>query len=299
LAVLAVWAVVLRVRDYGWTPDRVLAATAALFVLAYALGYAGSVARGKGWGARVRNVNVGMALVIIAVSVLWLTPVLNPFAIATNNQIARYESGAGDLDQLPLWRMEHDWGKAGQAGLIYLEQAEGRDDQAELLIRIASARRERNNYKYQLTLEDRETPQNLATLAQTMPIRPKGNTLPEGMFADLPYYQQTTWLNGCARTLPDGRPGCVLVLGRFSLKDASAQQAMVLYLDDDGKTRANHLVLTADGNLRVNEVFDPATGRWAVLSGDVLAQALAGAYDIRPSGTNALFIGDAVLVPEN
>jgi hypothetical protein len=299
LAVLAVWAVVERVREYGWTPDRVLAATAALFVLAYALGYAGSVARGKGWAARVRNVNVGMALVIIAVSVLWMTPVLNPFAIATNNQIARYESGAGDLDQLPLWRMEHDWGKAGQAGLVRLEQAQGRDDQAELLIRIASARREGSNYKYLLTLEDRETPQNLKTLAQIMPIRPKGNTLPEGMFDELPYYQQTSWLDGCARSLPDDRPGCVLVLGRFSLGNDTAQQAMVLYLDDDGKTRANHLVLRADGNLRVNEVFDPATGRWAVFPGQVLTQALEGAFDIRPSGTNALFIGDAVLVPEN
>jgi hypothetical protein len=132
-----------------------------------------------------------------------------------------------------------------------------------------------------------------------MPIRPQGATLPEGMFGDLEYFQQSTWLDGCRRTLPDGRAGCVLVLGRFSLANAANPQAMVLFLDDEGRTRASHLVLQPDGDLRVNEVFDPATGRWAVLNGAILAQAIDGAFDIRPSGVNALFIGDAVLVPEN
>jgi hypothetical protein len=35
------------------------------------------------------------------------------------------------------------------------------------------------------------------------------------------------------------------------------------------------------------------------LSAAVVAQALDGDFEIRPSGTNALFIGGAVLVPEN
>ncbi len=73
LALLAVWAVVLRVRQYGWTPDRVLAATTAGFVLAYGVGYAGAVLRGQAWAARVRNVNVLVALAVIGLSALWLT----------------------------------------------------------------------------------------------------------------------------------------------------------------------------------------------------------------------------------
>lgn len=299
LAVLAVWAVVVRVRAYGWTPDRVLATATALFVLAYALGYGVAVLRGKGWGARVRNVNVGMALVIIAASVLWLTPVLNPLRISTNSQIDRFDSGISDLDQLPLWQMENDWGRAGQAGLARLEQMTGRGDQAELLARIDSARNEKSRYKYIRAIEDRQAPQDLRDLARLMAIRPQGATLPEGMFANLEYFRQSAWLDGCKRSLPDGRAGCVLVLGRFSLADPAYPQAMVLFLDDETRTRANHLVLQPDGDLRVTDVFDPATGRWAILEAAVLAQAIDGTFDIRPSGINALFIGDAVLVPEN
>lgn len=299
LALLAVWAVVLRVRQYGWTPDRVLAATTALFVLAYGLGYALAVLRGKGWTARVRDVNVVMALAIIVVSALWMTPVLNPLRLATNSQIARFEDGQADLDQLPIWSLQHEWGKAGQAGLARLAGQSGRADHDKLLARIEAVRDRTSEYRFTQSLEEMQTPGNAETLARLMTVRPESAAMPAEMFAQLPFYQMSQWLNGCNRSLPDGRPGCVFIQGDFSRHKDVGTQGMVLYLDDQGRTRANHLRILANGDVEVTDVFDPVAGRWAILPATAIEQALDGSFDIRPSGTNALFIGDAVLVPGN
>ena len=74
IAALAAWAIWLRVRDYGWTPDRIAAALGAALVAGYAICYAVAVLRGDGWMARLRRANVAMALALILLGVLWLSP---------------------------------------------------------------------------------------------------------------------------------------------------------------------------------------------------------------------------------
>lgn len=303
LALLAVWAVALRVRQYGWTPDRVLAASTAAFVLAYGLGYAVSVLRGHGWAARVRDVNVVMALAIIMAAALWLTPVLNPFRISANSQVARFETGQAGLDQLPLWSLQHEWGKAGHRALDRLVGLTGRADRDELLTRIETVRHQPNRYQYDQAIEKRQIPGNAQTLARLMAVRPEGAALSADAFAGLAFFRMNQWLNGCNQSLPDGRPGCVLIRGQFKsvpgIAPGTTSEAMVLYLDDQGQARANYVRFLPDGGIVVKEVFDPVAGRWALLPGEALVQALDGGFDIRPSGINALHIGGAVLVPEN
>ena len=110
---LAVWSVAQRVAQYGWTPDRLFAATAALAGLGYGGLYVTAVARGQGWMGRIRRANIWMALALIGVAALWLT-VLNPEAIAARSQLARFQAGktpaAGLVMQempstsMPMWR---------------------------------------------------------------------------------------------------------------------------------------------------------------------------------------------------
>jgi len=108
----------------------------------------------------------------------------------------------------------------------------------------------------------------------------------------------TQWLAGCNQALPDGRPGCVLVRGKF--KGSGDQvQAMVLYLVGPDTARASYIQLGAAGDVDVKDVYDPDSGRWTNLPAAAVARALDGDFDIRPSGTNALYIGSAVLVPGN
>ncbi len=226
-------------------------------------------------------------------------PVLNAYRISANSQMARFQAGRASLDELPFWSLQHDWGRAGHDALVQLEGLTGRADQAEILTRIAAARTQPSQYQFNQAIEIRQAPGSAQTLARLMPVRPKGVPLPDDVFATLQPFQVTRWLEACNRTLPDGRPGCVLIRGVFSLDADGRTQAMVLYLDDRGRGRANHLWLREGGDIEVNEVFDPAADRWAVLPADAVAQALDGAFGIRPSGINALHIGDAILVPAN
>ncbi|PTE20389.1 DUF4153 domain-containing protein, partial [Cereibacter changlensis JA139] len=86
-AALAGYAVWLRVAQYGWTPERLFAGLAAVLALAYGLIYALAVLRGACWMERVRQGNILMALALLALSALWLTPLLNAERISARDQL--------------------------------------------------------------------------------------------------------------------------------------------------------------------------------------------------------------------
>lgn len=296
LGVLAVWAVVLRVQQYGWTPDRILACTVALFLLVYGLGYCGSVLGRAGWMGRIRQVNTWMALTVLVFGTLWMTPVLDVYRLSTESQIKRFEAGRLSTEQLALWQMAHDWGRAGQAGLERLEAMSGRADHADLVERIAAVRSETNPFQFERELLRQSAPERAARLFERLPVRPDGETVALDRLIDIPAYRVDGWLQGCDRTLPDGRPGCVLVRGGLVPSQPAADQAVVLYLDADGQTRVDH-VLWRDGTVAVSAMFDAASGRWPALTREAISAALDGAFDIRPSGLQALFLDGAALVP--
>ena len=296
---LAVWAVVLRVRQYGWTPDRVLAVSVAVFLLTYGLGYCGSVLGRRGWGGRIRMVNVAMALAVIGASALWLTPVLNAYRISTNSQLARFSGGRSTLDQLDLWAMQHNWGRAGQAGVARLEATAAEVGNTELLARINAVRSQSNAYLFKKAVQARQAPGDAQTLAQLMAVRPQGASLTAETFEGLAFYRMTQWLDGCHRPLADGRPGCVMVRGDFAPLSDAETQGIVLFLDELGQVRGNHVMLRPGAGLKVSEVYDPVSGLWPTLPEATIAKVLDGAFDIRPSGGNALFVGGSVLVPGN
>ena len=136
---LAAYAFVLRVAQYGWTPVRVAGSVGAVAVLIYGLAYAWAVLRGGGWMERIRQSNILIALAIIFVSVLWLTPLVSPEQIAVRSQIARFEAGEVAVNELPLAEMKFDWGRAGEAGIADLRRVEN-SDLATRLTTLDSAR---------------------------------------------------------------------------------------------------------------------------------------------------------------
>jgi len=303
LAALAVWAVVLRVRQYGWTPDRLLAATVAGFVLAYGLGYGLAALRGGDWPGRVRQVNVWAAMAVVVVGALWLTPVLDPYRISANAQVARYKSGVATLDQLPLWMMQHEWGRPGRDRLAGLERLTGRADQAELQSRIRAVRDETSKYRYRQTIDQSDARDDAQVLADLLPVRTtvQNNATPlsREFLQQMPPGVLDRWLKGCEQTVPDGRPGCVFVSGNFLPRDGAGQQGIVLYLNDRGKARADHVLVLGEADTLVQNVFDPTTGRRGTMPQDVITRTLDGQFDIQPSGIQALQVGDWVLVPDN
>ena len=113
-------------------------AVVAVLGLGYGGLYALAVLRGAGWMGRIRQANVWMALVLLAVSALWLSPVLNAEAISARSLEARYLSGAVPAERLDVDALA-DWGRAGAAARARLEELAREPGQEALAARLAAA----------------------------------------------------------------------------------------------------------------------------------------------------------------
>ncbi|WP_370282555.1 hypothetical protein [Pseudooceanicola sp.] len=297
LAALALIAVFLRVEQYGWTPDRVTAGLAALVLVLYGLAYLFAVLGGRRWARRLREANLWMALVVIGISALWLTPVLNAERISTESQIARYENGTIPAEDLPLYEMANDWGRAGKAGLAELAAMEGREDAAQLtqLIEKARSARYREEYRRDVTRADR--PERLDRLAASLPIRPEGATLGRAALDGLDEYFVDRILQACDRSLPDGRPGCVLVRDAF-FPNETDPQGILLLLEEDGSVTAQYVAFDS-GQPRVRSLFDVEANVWPQVDREDLIRVLDGDFTVGPSSLRALTIGGKEIIPDN
>ncbi len=235
-AALATWALWLRVEDHGWTPERLLAASITALALAYGVLYLAAVLRGRDWKEHVRQANVWMALATMGLAVLWLT-LLNPEAIAARSQLARIADGRTKVEEIDLYAFSN-WGLAGEAALASLKVMAG--DNAALAARLAAQ-------DAPAAPEPDPAALRLA-LTRAMPLQPsdaEARTLRDRLFAAVEAYDLQSWTDACAATLPQGGPGCVLVVADF-LPDQAGEEAMLFTRSSDG-------YLTSEG-------FDFATG---------------------------------------
>ena len=299
LAGLSLWAVGLRVAEYGWTPQRVLAVTVAMVLLVYGVTYAVAALRGRGWRRAIRRSNVGMALMALGVAALWLTPVLNAERISASSQVSRFAEGEISVGQLPLWELAHDWGHAGQAALETLSVIAQEDGATDLAARLDVLAQAESRFEFERSIDAQTALAGLDAWVPQIAVRPEGAIrLTPDMFADLPDFRLLRWQEGCLSTAGT-QPGCVWVTGDF-LPGAGAQaQAILLYRSGSG-VAANH-VTVMDGKIsdRVRELYDMGNGVWALLPPETIDQALAGEFRIAPSGISALELNGARLVPAN
>lgn len=240
LAITAVW---VRVQDYGWTPDRLVAATIACVIFVYGLVYAGSVLLRGDWAHRLRQGNIALALGVLAILALWLTPVLNPQAISARSQAARLDAGEA-LAKLPLYEMAHDWGRAGMAQISLLKAKLEIAENAEGLSLIAKAQEAATSYDYALETTAITDGQRALGLDTEVLVFPVGSAIPSEVFSGAGY-QIGDVLNAC---LPDDKreeKNCVLIsvpeeddqVAHFVLISyiAAEEQSMWTFTAEDAK----------------------------------------------------------------
>ncbi|HEX2593175.1 MAG TPA: DUF4153 domain-containing protein [Rhizomicrobium sp.] len=113
IVALAAYAISLRVRQYGWTDDRVASVAVTLVAAGYAVGYAAAAALPGPWMKRLEMWNFAMALVVLAILVSLFSPIADPARIAVNSQMARLESGRTPVDKFDFdflrYRGERFW----------------------------------------------------------------------------------------------------------------------------------------------------------------------------------------------
>ncbi|WP_028104209.1 DUF4153 domain-containing protein [Pseudoduganella violaceinigra] len=232
LVLLGAHALGLRVGDYGWTMDRVLAAACLLLALFYAGGYALAAAhRGDPWLDGLRRVNQAAALLTLAVSFALFTPVADPARIAVSDQVARLEQGATPAEKFDYGFLRFHGARYGMEALQELA-ARGAGKHADLVrTRAASALRQRY-----------EDPSGAvssapADIAANLDVWPSGAQLPAG-------FLRQDW---APAQLPGMMPGCLRRAG-------SKCDAFVLDADGDGRpdvllvgtTRGDGAVLLAE-----------------------------------------------------
>ncbi|WP_372885643.1 hypothetical protein [Shimia sp.] len=291
---VALYGIWLRVAQYGWTPARLAALVAALVVLAYALIYALAVLRGGDWMARIRRGNLVMAGIVLALSLLWLSPLLNAEAISARSQVARYLGGATTVEQTAIWELSHDWGRPGKRQLARLQALEG-DEHAALRAAIAAAGEAESRYSFEDRVVSDPGAPGAVALAGLIRSLPGEGTLAPALLRDLPPFRIEDWLTACER---DRAPGCMLVQGAFAPQDAMLTG--ILLLPGTGADYEAMSVHIVGGRLIVGEYLrDMITGRGLRLTAEDAARVLAGDYRIAPSSRRSLWLGDLELYPEN
>ena len=206
LGVLAVWAVVIRVADYGWTPVRLAAFIAAVFVLAYGVLYGVALFRSD-WMARIRQANVYHALAVLLVSALWLSPLLDASRISANSQVKRLVTGVSTVESLPAWEIVNEWGRAGQRALERLKALEETEypGLGDVLLRAE------NDSKWEFNRSE-TSPSRLSMAGEALEkaiLYPEGAALAPAALADLRRIPLERLVEGC------DVGSCVLILGEL------------------------------------------------------------------------------------
>jgi Domain of unknown function (DUF4153) len=237
MAGLALYAIWLRVAQYGWTPERLFIVLLAAIGQAYGLVYAGSVLLGGAWMERIRQGNIRMALGIIALAALWLTPVLNAERISARDQLARFEAGTTKVEALDLYALR-SWGKPGAEVIAALE-ARAKEPGQEALAAALSGQAGG-------PVVDRAA--LVAAVAAAMPLQPTTATgTRDTLLAEVDDYLLQDWSQVCDRKMATGKPACLMVVADL-LPDRPGEEALLflqrsadytevsgLYLDDAGR----------------------------------------------------------------
>ncbi|HEY0213242.1 MAG TPA: DUF4153 domain-containing protein [Paenirhodobacter sp.] len=287
LALLAGWALALRVDAYGWTPSRVGMATMVVLIGGYALCYAGAVLCGTRWRGILRWSNIAMALVTVAVGALWLTPVLSAEGLAVRSQLARYDQGRIGADQLPVWEFANEWGRPGERALTHLRAQAQQPGQEGLAQRLAVLDGARNRGDTTTALPGTARAQDLRQVIATLP---EGTDLPEALMMAIARGSEADWVSGCMQRTAAGHPGCLVVLGDF---DPQRPGRDALFVRQQGFDTVLAFQERGHRWIGARPVF---LGDGPALSGGALIDALtAGGGATAPAALRALPLGDRQL----
>jgi hypothetical protein len=120
---LSLYAIYLRLDQYGLTPVRWFSLAAALFAFILTASYAVLTLKYKfNWRAAVIKANPPVALLGLALGILLLSPLLSPTHLSTNNQVERLLTGQVSPEQFDYNLLKYSLGKDGKQALKALAE---------------------------------------------------------------------------------------------------------------------------------------------------------------------------------
>jgi hypothetical protein len=191
---------------------------------------------GGAWMERIRQGNIRMALGIIVLAALWLTPVLNAERISARDQLARFDAGTTKVEALDLYALR-SWGKPGAEAISTLESKAKEPGQEALAAALAG--------QTGGPVVDRAA--LVTRVVAAMPVQPATATGTRDMLLEaVDDYLLQDWVQVCDQALETDKPGCLMVVADL-LPNRPGEEAMLflqrgpdytevsgLYLDDAG-----------------------------------------------------------------
>ncbi len=243
MVAIAVYSLGLRVNDYGWTSDRVIAAACLLVAACYAAGYAWAALRRDGWLSAIAEVNVATAFVVLAVLLALFTPLADPARLSVASQVARLESGKVGVDKFDFNFLRFDGARYGLAALERLK-SHARGPDAARVQRLAQAALDMKSRSYPgaASVQEQATP---ADIAANLHAWPPSATLPESLLQEPWHKNQRQW-----------------ELPRCLLRKAQACDAYLLDFSGDGKPEL--LLVGVERATGAALMREDDSGRWIV-----------------------------------
>lgn len=195
LTALAAYAVHLRIAQYGWTPERIIAVACVVVAACYAAGYVFSIARTGTAMRTIESTNYVAALVVVCVLLALHSPILDPARISVADQIHRLHTGKVTPEGFDYAFLRFRAGRFGTAALEELAaQAQGQQ-KSSISERASQALQADRPYQVVRSLP-KPTPEMRARNITV--IHPSNATLPEAFVrADWPSVQPQYLLPRC------------------------------------------------------------------------------------------------------
>lgn len=170
-AALALYAMGLRIGQYGWTLERFWGLLVALLVAGYALGYALAVLRPRAhWLQRIEPTNRWMCWIVLAAAVLANSPLIDPIRISVNSQLARIQATAPGIRLKDAQTLRFSLGRRGVTALQELQHDPAFNTDARARSVIAAALAKRSQYGWERGGVDSTAIRDLAVLQQQIKL---------------------------------------------------------------------------------------------------------------------------------
>lgn len=130
IVAIAVYALWLRVVQYGWTVERITLAGAMVVAVMFAVGYLIAAILPSPWLKLIERWNVYGTFAFLIVLFALHTPIADPMRISVNDQVARLEAGKVKAEKFDYWYLRRDGGRFGHKALINLRASKNADIRA-------------------------------------------------------------------------------------------------------------------------------------------------------------------------
>lgn len=271
LSGLALYGLLLRIQQYGWSVERCWAFVTWLVLSLFSLGYVFSIARRRdAWIHDLARVNVAMGLVVLGIALAANTPLLDFRKISLASQQGRVDNGEIELAEFDFWYARHYLARPAYLALQAIK-AEIGDSDPGLLAAIDNPQRRTAGPE----------PIDADELWRRMVYRPAR--------FDLPVELQRLIIESNTQFRFEFEP----VLIATDLNEDGASEYVLLIVDPDA------------GRLRSTQFYHRVEGRWqkgslAYLKPDkdaLTAQLREGQIALRDPEYKDLSVGGVILRP--